>query len=76
MDPRIGAPAESDLLSVSVFGHDGLLVDAASSALFVMGKAEALRWLALNPAYGAILIDRTWPVSADGITAVGALEMS
>jgi thiamine biosynthesis lipoprotein len=75
MDPRTGAPAESDLISVSVFGHDGLFVDAASSALFVMGKTEAHRWLATNPEYGAILIDRTWPDSADGITAVGALEM-
>jgi len=75
MDPRTGAPAESDLLSVSVFGHDGLTVDAVSSALFVMGKSDALRWLAVNPTYGAVFIDRTWPMSADGITVVGALEL-
>lgn len=75
MDPRTGAPAQSDLLSVSVFGHDGLSADAMSSALFVMGKTEATKWLKDTPGVGAVLIDRTWPDAA-GLTVVGALEVA
>jgi thiamine biosynthesis lipoprotein len=74
MDPRTGKSAQSDLLSISVFGHDGLSTDAASSALFVMGKNDAIQWLTANPDFGAILIDHSWPRSAEGMTLVGALE--
>jgi thiamine biosynthesis lipoprotein ApbE len=74
MDPRKGEPAHTDLLSVSVFGDNGLAVDAASSALFVMGKCEASRWLFANPLYAAVMIDNRWP-KPEGLTAAGALEI-
>ncbi len=75
MDPRTGRPAATDLLSVSVFGHDGLAVDAASSALFVMGRNEAGRWLAANPTFAAVLIDQRWPRLAEGLLVIGDLEL-
>lgn len=74
MDPRTGEPAHTGLLSISVFGDDGLAVDAASSALFVMGKCEASRWLSANPQYAAVMIDNRWP-KPEGLTVAGALEI-
>jgi hypothetical protein len=44
-----------------------------SSALFVMGKTDATKWLQNTPGVGGVLIDRTWPAT-DGLTVVGALE--
>ncbi len=75
MDPRTGEPADSNLLSVSVFGDNGLSVDAVSSALFVMGRAESLTWLRRNPGFGAVMFDRRWPSDPAGMVVVGELQV-
>ena len=49
MDPRTGRPAESGLLSVTIVHDDGVLCDAMSTALFVMGEDRAVElWRKLN----------------------------
>ena len=42
IDPATGAPAVSDLTSVTIVAGSGTLADAFSTALYVMGEADAV----------------------------------
>ncbi len=50
LDPETGYPAESDLLSVTVYSRDGVLSDALARACIVLGYDDSLPLL---EAYGA-----------------------
>lgn len=43
LDPDTGAPAESDLISVTIISESGFLTDALSTACFVSGKDAGLQ---------------------------------
>lgn len=58
MDKRTGAPAESDLSSVTVIAEDGAGADSLATALFVMGKAKAIAFDGKNEDIQCILIDQ------------------
>lgn len=44
LDPRTGYPAGGDLASVTVVSEDGMLADALSTALYIMGLEDALSY--------------------------------
>lgn len=57
LDPATGAPAQTDLMSVSVFSPDGAYADYMSTYLFLKGRAFALERLNSLDC-GLVLIDR------------------
>ena len=57
LDPKTGIPAMSDLLSVTIVCGNGTMADAYSTALYVMGEAEAVSfWSANRAEFDMILI--------------------
>lgn len=57
LDPRTGYPAESDLVSVTVISEDGMLADALSTSLYLMGKEEAGRyWKSHDEEFDMVLL--------------------
>ena len=77
IDPATGAPAQSDLLSVTVIADNGTLADAYSTALYVMGRDGALAfWCEHNTEFDMVLITAdtvyyTAPLSGRITTAEG-----
>lgn len=62
LDPQTGWPAETDLLSVTVIGEDGLYCDCLST-LFFMEGLEAVQQHLEEPDYALIAVDekkRVW----------------
>lgn len=66
IDPRTGYPAESGLVSVTVFSKDPILTDAYSTAFFVMGRERALTILKGAPEIAAVLITSDMKVYVSG----------
>lgn len=71
LDPQTGASVENDLLSVTVVGASGTMCDALSTALFVMGKEDALAFWKGHRDWGfdLILVD-----DAGGVTVTAGLK--
>lgn len=55
IDPRTGAPAESDLLQVTVVAPSAELADVAAKTVFVLGEREGRRFLERH-ALAAVLV--------------------
>lgn len=57
LDPRTGYPAEGDLASVTVVSADGTLADALSTALYIMGREDAVSyWKTYGEDFELVLI--------------------
>lgn len=87
LDPKTGAPAETDLLSVTVVTRDGMYnngmyADALSTALFVKGfEAAVAFWRDHSPDFGMVLVTEDGVFSTEGLsisaeTAVTTLEVT
>ncbi len=66
LDPRTGRPVEA-WGSVTVRSDDPVEADALSTALFVMGPRDGIRWLAARPDVEAVLL----VVHEEGLVACG-----
>lgn len=56
LDPRNGMPARNGLLSVTVIGPEGLRCDALSTALFVLGEAQAVKFWRASGDFELLLV--------------------
>lgn len=57
IDPATGAPAQSDLLSVTIICQNGAMADAYSTALYVMGLDRAQEfWRAHQSEFDMVLV--------------------
>lgn len=63
LDPSTGAPADSDLLSVTVITEDAAYADALSTALFVMGYDQAVDYWREHGNFEAVFVRQTGEVS-------------
>jgi len=69
IDPRTGRPARSGVLSVTVVADEGVVGDALSTALFVMGPERAAAYWRARGGFDYILIDE-----AGAVTVTEGLE--
>lgn len=62
LDARTGRPAQSGLMSVTIVGENGMLCDALSTAVFILGEEKGLE---LVQAYDveAVLVDKNRQVT-------------
>ena len=58
IDPKTGKPTESDLLSVTIIGDDGVLCDALSTSLFILGLDEAINFYKNHDNFEAVFITK------------------
>lgn len=57
LDPRTGHPAQSDLQSATVISKDGVLADALSTALYIMGSKDATAfWAERSDQFDMVLL--------------------
>ena len=81
IDPATGCPAESGLVSVTVIGDSGMMCDALSTALFVMGAEKAVEYHREKGGFDMILVSENGEISvtegaADSFTGLSGLPVS
>lgn len=63
LNPATGMPSESGLTSVTIVSKDGTLADGLSTALFVMGREQAIAyWKEHKKEFDAVLVEKTGDV--------------
>ncbi|MBO4415127.1 MAG: FAD:protein FMN transferase [Lachnospiraceae bacterium] len=68
IDPSTGCPVDNGILSVTVVSKDSFLCDALSTALFVMGRDEAIDYWRNDPEFDLIIITDDEILISEGIS--------
>ena len=59
LDPRTGRPTDNSLVSVTIICEDGAMADALSTAMFVLGETNAMRyWRTYGKDFEMILVNK------------------
>ena len=56
IDPRIGLPAQTDVLSATVIGPTTLEAEVAAKAAMILGSTAGLKWLEARPQFAGLLV--------------------
>ena len=56
IDPADGYPADNGLVSVTIIGNSGLMCDALSTALFVLGEDKAIAYYKAHKDFDMVLV--------------------
>ncbi len=64
IDPRTGAPAQSDAISVTVVHPDAVLAEAAAKMSLLLGSLDGLTWLAQQAGFAGLTFDQSGQVLA------------
>jgi FAD:protein FMN transferase len=56
IDPRIGLPAQTDVLSATVIGPTTLEAEVAAKAALILGSEAGLKWLEARPQFAGLLV--------------------
>ncbi len=56
LNPATGYPADSGLVSVTIVGQNGAKADSLSTALFVLGEADAAKLWRADGTFGMVLV--------------------
>jgi FAD:protein FMN transferase len=56
IDPRIGEPASTDILTASVYASNVIEAEAAAKVLFILGSDDGGQWLMDHPQIAGLLV--------------------
>ncbi|MGE5627593.1 MAG: FAD:protein FMN transferase [Solirubrobacterales bacterium] len=67
LDPKTGFPADTNLLSVTVFCESSMAADALTTALFISGLTDAMRLLKAANAEAVLILDNLHVFVTEGL---------
>ncbi len=69
IDPRSGAPAQTDLLTATVLAETVMEAERAAKTIFMLGSRTGLEWLQAHPQLSGILISENGNIQQTDVNA-------